>query len=70
MVSIDPATVDSPAAGEQLTVNINITGGMNVAGYQLDVTFDPTALSYVSSEKGDYLPVGLLSLIRLLPIAV
>ena len=63
MVSIDPDTVESPAAGESLTVNINITGGMNVAGYQLDVTFDPTALSYVSSEKGDYLPVGLLSLI-------
>ena len=27
MVSIDPATIDSPAAGEQLTLNINITGG-------------------------------------------
>ena len=54
IVSIDPATVDSPAAGESLTVNINITGGMNIAGYQLTVTFDPTALSYVSSEQGSY----------------
>ena len=54
MVSIDPASVESPAAGEQLTLNINITGGMNVAGYQVTVTFDPTALSYVSSEQGDY----------------
>ena len=44
-VSIDPATIESPAAGEQLTVNIGITGGMNVAGYQVTVTFDPTALS-------------------------
>ena len=58
MVSIDPATVDSPAAGESLTVNINITGGMNVAGYQLTVTFDSTALSYTSSANGDYLPAG------------
>ena len=56
MVSIDPATIDSPAAGEQLTLNIKIAGGMNVSGYELDVTFDPTALSYVSSENGDYLP--------------
>ena len=63
MVSIDPDTVESPAAGGSLTLNINITGGMNVTGYEITVTFDSTALSYVSSEKGDYLPVGLLSLI-------
>ena len=31
MVSIDPATVESPAAGGSLTLSINITGGMNVA---------------------------------------
>ena len=58
IVSIDPASVESPAAGEQLTVNISITGGMNVAGYQVTVTFDSTALSYVSIANGDYLPAG------------
>ena len=57
-VSIDPASIESPAAGEQLTVNINITGGMNVAGYQATVTFDSTALSYVSIANGDFLPAG------------
>ena len=57
-VSIDPATVESPAAGEQLTLSINITGGMNVAGYQVTVTFDSTALSNASIENGDYLPSG------------
>ena len=57
-VSIDPASVESPAAGEQLTININITGGAGVAGYQVTVTFDPTALSYVSIANGDYLPAG------------
>ena len=57
-VAMDPATVESPAAGEQFTLNINITGGTNVAGYQLTVTFDPTALSYVSIANGDYLPAG------------
>ncbi len=57
-VSIDPATIESPAAGEQLTVNISITGGMNVAGYQVTVTFDPTALSDASITNGAYLPAG------------
>ena len=57
-VSIDPATVESPATGEQLTLNINITGGANVAGYQVTVTFDSTALSNASIANGDYLPTG------------
>ena len=57
-VSIDPASVESPAAGEQLTLNINITGGANVAGYQVTVTFDSTALSDASIANGDYLPTG------------
>ena len=57
-VSIDPATVESPTAGEQLTLNINITGGANVAGYQVTVTFDSTALSNPSIVNGDYLPAG------------
>ena len=53
IVSVDPATVESPAVGEQLMVNINIMGGAGVAGYQVTVNFDPTALSYVSD--GGYL---------------
>ena len=57
-VSIDPASIESPAAGEQLTLNINITGGANVAGYQVTVTFDSTALSDASIANGDYLPAG------------
>ena len=57
-VSIDPSLVESPASGEQLALNINITGGMNVAGYEVTVTFDPTALSYVNSSNGDYLPAN------------
>ena len=64
-VSIDPATVESPAAGEQLTLNINITGGANVAGYQVTVTFDPTAFSDASIENADYLPAG--AFVALLP---
>ncbi len=37
---------------------MNIRAGENVAGYQATVTFDTTALEYVSSENRDYLPSG------------
>ena len=57
-VSVDPATMDSPAVGEQFTVNINIAGGAGVAGYQVDVGFDSSALKYVSGANSDYLPTG------------
>ncbi len=58
VVSVDPAEVESPAVGEELMVSINITGGADVAGYQVTVNFDPTALEYVSSGNADYLPAG------------
>ena len=69
VVSVNPAEVESPAVGEQLEVNINITGGEGVGGYQVTVNFDSTALSYVSSDyNAGYLaafpgisPVGLAS---------
>ena len=58
VVSVEPAEVESPAAGEELMVNINIAGGADVAGYQVTVNFDPTALEYVSGGNADYLPAG------------
>ena len=58
VVSVDPAEVESPAAGEELMVNINIAGGADVAGYEVVVNFDATALEYVSSANADYLPAG------------
>ena len=57
-VSLMPQTVASPAIGEQLTFLLNITGGGNVAGYQATVEFDISALRYVESANGDYLPAG------------
>ena len=55
-VSISPSSVASPAIGKQLELSLNITGGEAVAGYQATVQFDTTALGYVSSTNGDYLP--------------
>ena len=61
IVSIDPAEIVSPSVGEQFTVNINIMGGKGIAGYEIHVSFDPTALKYVSSMNADYLPAGAFS---------
>ena len=58
IVRFAPATIDSPRAGEQLAFNIDIVDGKNIAGYQVTVQFDETALRFVSSENGDYLPEG------------
>jgi PKD repeat protein len=57
-VSIDPPEIESPAAGEQFEISVNIVGGANIAGYQVTVTFDPTALKYISIANADYLPAG------------
>ena len=57
-VNISPASVASPAVGEQLELNLNITGGEAVAGYQATVQFDTTALRYVSGANRDFLPAG------------
>ena len=58
VISVEPAEVESPAVGEELMVSINITGGADVAGYELVVNFDAAALSYASSANADYLPAG------------
>ena len=55
-VSISPASVVSSDVGEELTFSLNIAGGENVAGYQATVSFDESALRYVESANGDYLP--------------
>ncbi len=50
--------VQSLAVGEQFTLPLTITAGENVAGYQITVSYDTSALRYVSSQNGDYLPTG------------
>ena len=60
-MSITPSPVPSPAIGESLTLSLNIADGENVAGYQATVTFDTSALRYVSSANGDYLPAGVFA---------
>ena len=57
-VHLTPDTVASPNIDEQITFSLNIVGGQNIAGYQAAVQFDNTALRYVQSDNGTYLPTG------------
>ena len=49
------------AVGERMNVNIQIVNGQGVAGYELIVSFDPTALRYIEAANADYLPAGPLA---------
>lgn len=46
------------AVGEQINVNIRITDGQDISGYELTVGFDPTALRYLESANADHLPAN------------
>ena len=57
-VSITPFPAESSAVDAQLVINVGIVEGQNVGGYQVTVGLDETALRYVESANGDYLPAG------------
>ncbi len=57
-VSLFPISVQSPNIGQLLKLSLKIDNGKNIAGYQATVSFDTTALRYVESLNGDYLPAG------------
>ena len=59
-VSIVPSPIVSPTVGKELVVKVDIAGVQDVAGYQATVHFDPSALRYVESANGTYLPTGAL----------
>ncbi|MYF99742.1 peptidoglycan DD-metalloendopeptidase family protein [Candidatus Poribacteria bacterium] len=56
IVRIEPDSMESPAVEQEIEFSLEIEDGENVAGYQATITFDSTALRYVNSTKGDYLP--------------
>ncbi len=58
VVSVSPSPVASPAAGGTLEVNIQIRYGRGIAGYELTVEFDTSALTYVAAANATYLPAG------------
>ena len=57
-VSVSPSPMLVPAISEQFTLSLNITNGENIAGYQATASYDDSALRYVESANGDYLPAN------------
>ena len=57
-IRLTPTPVISPAIGEQFRISVSIVGGENVGGYQCNLGYDPTAIRYVESANGAYLPPG------------
>ena len=55
-VSITPATIASPEIGQQLEVQVKISGGRSIAGYQFTLVYDQATLAYADIKIGDYLP--------------
>ena len=55
VVSIVPASIESPGIGEQFSITVDIANAKNVAGYQVSLQFDSEALQYISWEQGTYL---------------
>ena len=58
LVRLSFPPVQSLAVGELLTFRLTITDGENITAYQATVSYDTSALRYVSSQNGDYLPAG------------
>ena len=59
VVSVVPpflTQVLSPPLGENFKVKVRIENGQNVAGYQVMLEYDSSALELVSYSRGDYLP--------------
>ena len=57
-VSIQPGEMESPAVGQEFSVDVNISSGVNVAAYQFTVEFDPQTLALVEAKNADYLAAG------------
>ena len=56
VVSVVPASIESPGIGEQFSITVDIANAQNVAGYEVTLHFDSEALQYISWEQGTYLP--------------
>ena len=54
-VSFSATPSESPRVGKQLMLNLNVSGGENIAGYQATIQFDEKMLRYVSNTNNDFL---------------
>jgi hypothetical protein len=49
---------NNPKVGDTLSVNISVTGIIDLYAFQFDVLFNPTLLAAISVSEGPFLPSG------------
>ena len=64
-VFVDPATQDSPNAGGTLSFSVKVKDVADLVGYQFELSFDKTAIKFLSIEEGDFLKADGVSLFPL-----
>jgi general secretion pathway protein D len=57
ILSIMPVT-QTVSAGNDLTLDVNISGVADLYAFQLDLSFSPTVLAAASTTEGSFLPSG------------
>ena len=57
-ISLKSSLDTPPAVGDQVKIEVNITGGAGVAGFGTFFAYDSTVLKYIGSTSGNYLPQG------------
>ena len=62
IVSLSPSLVPLPQPGEQFTMSLNISGGINVGGFQATILFDDKTLRFVDNHAGTFLGAGSIAL--------
>lgn len=55
VVRITPTLIELPDVGEALSISVDVVNALDVAGYQVALQFDPSALQFVSWQQGSYL---------------
>ena len=62
VVSVNPHLVPLPQPGEEFTLEVNISGGVDVAGFQATISFDDKTLRFVDSHAGTFLGGGSIAI--------
>lgn len=59
VISLAPVgDMSAVPVGEQIKIDVKITGGKGVAGYSPVIGFDSAALKYIGADNGNYLAEG------------
>jgi hypothetical protein len=58
VVYMDPTSQDSPSIGKFVEFNVKVKEVTDLAAYQIEISFDKTAIKLTSLNEGDFLKTG------------